>query len=83
MLKEILIFLAGYSVGRSKSSFGRLFILGCVAYVLIAICIGTIFFLGVIYMIVKYLYYVGLAVTRLTHRIVTRLVLEARSKSEQ
>jgi len=67
MLKEILLFLAGYSVGRSKSSFGKLIILGLAAYVVLAIYVGFMFALGVICMIGKYLYYVGLAVVKLVY----------------
>jgi len=67
MLKEILLFLAGYSVGRSKSSFGKLIILGLAAYVVLAIYVGFMFTLGVIYMIGKYLYHVGLAAIKLVY----------------
>ena len=101
MLKEILLFLAGYSVGRSKSPLGKLIILGLAAYVVLAIYVGFMFTLGVIYMIGKHLYYVGLAVIKLVyiavkyfysaslplirsmHRILTRHVLEAKSKRKQ
>jgi len=72
MLKEILLFLAGYSVGRSKSTFGKLIILGLAAYVVLAIYVGFMFTLGAIYMIGKYLYHVGLAVIKLLHARVTR-----------
>ena len=65
MLKEILLFLGGYSVGRSKSRPGKLIILALAAYVVVAICVGTLFFLSVIYMIGKYLYAVALVVIRL------------------
>ena len=60
--------MAGYSVGRSKSSLGRLFILGCAAYALIAIYVGIIFFLGIIYTGVKFLSSLSLAVIRLLHK---------------